>query len=195
MKHMVKTLILITCITLFSSCAGVQFYKDADLKNETGIKVFSPKPYLLVSRTNAKDKPVEISINYLPDLSAPQYVKMNSGLGSSNITFSLKDGMLVTYGLTTDSKIPETISSIAGLLTGASGSYKTIAEALKIREDTKQLRKESIDTGILKDISKKIVNVISDFNKKLIPAEPKTALTGNQEDTKRNIIEILDATK
>ena len=46
-----------------NGCARVAFYKDKDLKGgETGVKFYTPKPYLLIARTGAKDKPVDVSV-------------------------------------------------------------------------------------------------------------------------------------
>ncbi len=38
---------LFGCIFLFSSCSTVKFFNDSTLKTETGIKVYSAKPYLI----------------------------------------------------------------------------------------------------------------------------------------------------
>lgn len=119
-------------IFLLSSCASVKIYSDAALQNKTGIKFYTSKPYLLVQcgkshvtevakdgKSAATDSSsVKITIVYLPDLVNPQYLKFNSGMGSSELKFSLSNGMLTSYGLATDTKIPETISATSGLVTG-----------------------------------------------------------------------------
>ena len=60
-----------------SGCGHLSFTnKDG---TETGAKYYTPKPYLLVSQTGAKDKPIEVQVVFLPDLSSPTYVKPISG--------------------------------------------------------------------------------------------------------------------
>jgi len=112
---MKKTIIsFLGCIFLLSSCSTVKFYSDSTLKTETGIKVYSAKPYLLF--TSVKDS-LTAKVIYLPDLANPQYVKLKSGLGTSNLSLTLANGILTSYGLSTDTKIPETITAATGLIT------------------------------------------------------------------------------
>jgi len=102
------------CILLLCSCSTVKFYSDSTLKTETGIKVYTAKPYLLV--TSVKDS-LNAKVIYLPDFAYPQYVKLKSGIGTSNLSLTLVNGILTSYGLTTDTKIPETITAATGLIT------------------------------------------------------------------------------
>jgi hypothetical protein len=105
-----------------SGCARLVVYKDAAMTTETGFKVYTAKPYVLAAYTGG-DKPVEVTIQYLPDLSEPMYVKPRPGvIGTSNLTMTLSNGMLVSFGQESDTKLPELITSI--------GDYrKAIAEA------------------------------------------------------------------
>lgn len=139
----------------------VKFYNDESLTTETGLRIYSAKPYLLVEYTNDTSKQVaktaikdqistetpivtrnstpeiqiiqgtkkekiptqnnetiKTSIVYIADLGKPQYIKLKSGIGSSNLQLSLTNSILSTYGLTVDTKIPETLNSITGLMTG-----------------------------------------------------------------------------
>ena len=103
---------------LAAACARFEFYTDPSLQGpETGIKFYAPKPYVLVGRVGGSNKPVEVSIVYLPDLSQPYYAKARSGWGSSNLTMKLSDGALTECGQQVDSKGPETLSGIASLAT------------------------------------------------------------------------------
>lgn len=110
-------------IFLLSSCSTVKFYSDSTLKTETGIKVYSAKPYLLV--TPAKDS-LTAKVIYLPDLANPQYVKVRSGIGTNNLNLTLSNGILTSYGLSTDTKIPETITAATGLVTGLTSAVKEL---------------------------------------------------------------------
>jgi len=113
-----------------AACAGVRVYSDPAMTHETGIKVFTPKPYLLVSRTGAKEQPVELSIVYLPDTRAPLYIRQQRGWGSSDLGVTLANGMLADFGAKSDSRTPEAFSSMGTLLTAAAGAYKTSREQL-----------------------------------------------------------------
>ena len=106
---------LIGCLFLFCCCATVKFYGEKELKNETGIKFYSSRPYLLVeymgrisSETETKgmgarvDTLVKTSVIFLPDLHEPQYVKFRPGIGSSDLKLNLSNSILTSYGLTTD---------------------------------------------------------------------------------------------
>ncbi len=115
-------LLVIVCAVGLSGCARLAFYSDPKLEGpETGVKFYYSKPYLLVARTENKDKPVEVSIQYLPDLSKPVYAKLKSGYGSADLSLAFKDGILTNIGQKTDTKIPETISALSGMATAAAG--------------------------------------------------------------------------
>ena len=108
-----------------SGCAGFEFYSDAALGGpEKGLKLYTPKPYLLVARQGGDAKPVDISIVYLPDLANPYYAKARSGWGSSNLTMKLTDGMMTEFGQQVDSNGAATLTSVGSLLTAA-GALRT----------------------------------------------------------------------
>jgi hypothetical protein len=114
----------ITCVVsalfllLFCACARVKFYSDPNLKTRSALPLHNSKPYLLVLPNGAKV--LSASLIFLPDLAHPIYFKARSGLGNSKVEFTLKDGMLASWGQTLNSAIPETMESLASLL-GAAG--------------------------------------------------------------------------
>ena len=110
-------MVAILAASLLSSCATVKFYSDGELKKETGLRVYSPKPFLLVEYDATKTVNLKTSIVYLPDFSDPQYIRIRPGIGSANLKLELTNGMLTAYGLTTDTKIPETLGKVTDLLT------------------------------------------------------------------------------
>jgi hypothetical protein len=121
---------------LLSSCSSVKFYSDSTLKTETGIKMYSAKPYLLVDHTKSVSKTTssdtlltEIRIIYLPDLRHPIYVKQTPGIGTSDLKLTLSNGVLTTYGLTTDTKIPDIITASTGLISGLAAAEKNVEKA------------------------------------------------------------------
>ena len=103
-------------IILIAGCATVKVYSDADLKNETGLRSYTLKPYLLVEYLAEKDNTVKTTVVYLPDLASPQYMVLKPGIGSSELKMSFKDGALETYGVVTDSKLPESMEAFAAIL-------------------------------------------------------------------------------
>ena len=113
-------------LLLFSTgCATVKFYEDDLLTKETGLQYHSPKPYLLVAKTGAKDKPVEVQVIYLPDLTKPRFAKYRPGLGTHEFTLNLSNGILTSYGQKADSKIPETIQAVGSLATSLASAAAT----------------------------------------------------------------------
>lgn len=120
--------VLATSVVL-SGCAGFTFYSDKALTSETAIPIPRGKPHLLVIRTGAKDKPIEASIVYITDYSEVFYAKPKSGFGSSNLSLAFANGQMTAFGQQTDTKIPELITSLSGLITARAGAEKTGAEA------------------------------------------------------------------
>ncbi|WP_146187973.1 hypothetical protein [Acidovorax sp. CF316] len=111
----------------------MNFYSDSKLENKTGIPIYGSKPYVLVKRTKAKDKPLEISIEYITDRSQVIYADPRGGFGSADLKLSLSNGQLTQFGQITDTKIPELISAVSGLLTARGNSEKALAEADSIK--------------------------------------------------------------
>jgi hypothetical protein len=139
---------LLGSLFLLSSCATVKFYSDPTLKTETGIKIYSAKPYLLVDHTKKISKnassdslTTQVSIIYLPDLRNPIYVKQTSGIGTSDLKITLQNGILTSYGLTTDTKIPDTITAATGLISGLTAAENV----LKVNPGTNTESPEKIE--------------------------------------------------
>jgi hypothetical protein len=120
---------------LFCGCAHVNLYKDEAMKEETALRVYESKPYLMVAR---KGDTVETSVIHLRDETKPLYMEFVTGLGSQKLSVALQNGMLSSYGLEADSKIPELINSVTGLL------KETAAAAANLK---------SVDADLLNEIS------------------------------------------
>jgi hypothetical protein len=116
-------------VLLLAGCASVKFFDDQGLKSETGLRVYSPKPYLLVEYQTTKTGSVKTSIVYLPDRTSPQYIKIKPGIGSAALKLELANGILTSYGLTTDTKVPETLGKITDLLTKSTTSIADITRS------------------------------------------------------------------
>lgn len=156
-------LVLALCLApMLSACAGFEFYSNKDLTAKAGIPLYKPKPYLLVSRTGAKDKPVEISVVYISDQNDIIYAKPRSGFGSSKLSLSLSNGQLTAFGQETDTKVPELIDSLSGLITARAGAGKTDAETKQIL-DTLQATKPATEVAadakrVSDDIAARVAN-------------------------------------
>jgi hypothetical protein len=117
---------------LLAGCAGFEFYENPELKGpETGMKFYTPKPYLLVGRVGGTEKPVDISVVYLPDLSKPVYAKARSGWGSSNLTMSLSDGRITQFGQQVDNNAAQSLTALQSLITALGGGGPSAALAMR----------------------------------------------------------------
>ena len=134
---------------VLGACANVQFYADENLSNETGFKYHISKPYLLVAKTGAKDKPMNVSVVYLPDLGNPVFAKFKPGFGSSKFSFALNGGQITSFGMTIDAKGSETLNALTAPLTGVAGVIKTLAEAAKVEADAAaSLQEQGLDSAV-----------------------------------------------
>ena len=117
MSHVTRGAAIALIAAATSGCSGLEVYSTADLKGEpTGIKFYTPKPYLVVGRTPG-DKTVEVKVVHLPDLEHPLYARLRSGMGFSKYTFTVNEsGTLQTVNQEVDMKLPETLSNLATLV-------------------------------------------------------------------------------
>ena len=120
-----KIILLICFIAALTGCASIDFYEVAEdgTEKETGFLYYPAKPFLLVEM---KDENIATKIISLPNLSRPHRVKQNNGWGAAELGFEIENGMIKSFNSKTDSKAPETISSLAGL-----GSAKAEIETAK----------------------------------------------------------------
>jgi hypothetical protein len=121
---MQKRLPILLCLSLFlSGCASVTLTHVNDNDTSDGVHFYEPRPYLLVSKEVKKDangkeeNQFTNQIIWFPDHSRRYLVKVHSGWGTVNGSVKLQNGwMLDTLGAQMDSKIPETITAISGLV-------------------------------------------------------------------------------
>ena len=101
---------------ILTGCASVKFYSDPGLKNETGLRYYTLKPYLLVEYKAEKDNTVKTSVIYLPDLADPQYMGFRTGIGKNDIKLAFTNSALASYGAVTGSMVSETLEAVASML-------------------------------------------------------------------------------
>lgn len=133
---MKPTTILLLFAILFGGCATVKFYDDPEFTKKSGIEFYSAKPYLLVEKEPAKDVAERATIVYLPDMSRPKYARIVPGIGSSDLKLTLSNGMITSYGVTVDSKIPETMESFSKIIGSAGTSAASIGSLVKTFEQS-----------------------------------------------------------
>lgn len=125
MKKLFVIAAIIVAIVLLNGCATVKIYSDAELDNETGLRFYTLRPYLLVEYMAEKDNTVKTSVVYLPDLSSPQFMKLRPGIGSSELKMTLTNSALESYGVATDSQLPESMAAFADILSKSAYSAQT----------------------------------------------------------------------
>jgi len=111
-------------------CARVEVRHVGAGDKSDGVHFYEPTPYLLVTDTvtpapsggGADKHSLTSTIIYFPDLQRHYVVNVRQGWGSVNGSVKLVNGwMLDTLGAQTDSKGPETITAVSGLLKEAAG--------------------------------------------------------------------------
>lgn len=189
----------LSVIVCLAGCASIDFYevqKDGAEK-EVGFLYYPPKPYLLIE---TKDDNTVTSIITLPDLSRPHRVKQDNGWGSAELGFEIENGMIKSFNSKTDSKGPETLTSIAGLATAKAGLIT--AEAAKLTAelsagDTQKMM--SFPTGPEKNIPKNynvkvFINSVTDLRSKILPILEKDSSKLSYEiETIKLVIAALES--
>ncbi|MET3115819.1 hypothetical protein AAKU64_000022 [Undibacterium sp. GrIS 1.8] len=175
---------ILVLVAMTVSCARMQFFTNPDLSGaETGIKFYTPKPYLLIARTGNKDKPVDVQSIYIPDLSKPIYAKATPGYGSADVSIALSNGMLTNFGSKTDSSIP-------ALITALGGFDQALAGASKTRKETDLLKPQSGVNYNEQGIALK--QIAADLNTTIKSAQP-LQLTQNEQKTGSEIATQIEA--
>jgi len=116
---------IILTTLLITGCATVKVYSDAELRNETGLRYYTLKPYLLVEYMAEKDNTIKTTVLYLPDMSSPQFMVLKPGIGSSELKMNFKNGALESYGVVTDSQLPESLEAFAAMLSKTAYAAQT----------------------------------------------------------------------
>ena len=137
-------------VSLLGGCASIKVERPNDPTGPQGLKVFPPKPYILLARAGEGGKIVSVSPLMLPDQTDPHFVRQTTGIGKANLTFTVENGILKQFGGDVDSKIPETLKEVGGLATSYGGLVKALAETAKIKAETGALQEEGLDVAKLK---------------------------------------------
>ena len=114
-------------ILLSTGCTPVKIYSDPLLSKSTGFKYYTVKPYIQVEKDSQNGTILKATVIYLPDLANPQYLEVKGGLGSRKLDLDLNNGSIDKFGLTSDTKIPETIEAFAATLSKSADAIKDLS--------------------------------------------------------------------
>jgi len=117
MKRLVASSAVVSFLT---GCAGLTFGPEST----NALTYYDPKPYLFISTT--ADCVSTATIISIPE--AKRGVTFNSGYGTADLSVTLSGGMITSVGQKTDTKIPETLSSVASLATALGVARATKVE-------------------------------------------------------------------
>ena len=115
-ERLVIKAVIFGSFIILAGCASVKFYSEPGLKNETGLRYYTLKPYLLVEYMAGNDNTVKTSVIYLPDLADPQYMGFKTGIGKNDIKMVFNNSALTSYGAVSESMFSETLESVASML-------------------------------------------------------------------------------
>lgn len=108
-----QIVIILISIVAFTACAHIDF--DRDLEKD-GLTYFEPKPYLAVSTIlDVKSGFCSTTASVLVLPGVARKLKLKSGIGAADLSVTIGNSMVTQVGQKSDTKIPETIDSLANL--------------------------------------------------------------------------------
>lgn len=126
MKHLIAAFSCLILL-LMAGCAPIKIYSDPALSKNTGFKYYTVKPYIQIEKDSQSGAIVKATVLYLPDLSNPQYMSVNGGLGSKKLDIELNNGIIEKFGLTADTNVPETIEALAATVSKSADAIKDLS--------------------------------------------------------------------
>lgn len=121
-----KFIFFVAFAIFMNGCTPVRFYSDQQLTKKTGLKFYSVKPFLLAECEPESGRIIKSSVICLPDLSNPQYLAVKNGPGASKTDLKLDDGVLTSFGLDYEQLLPETLESVAALISKSAGAAEDL---------------------------------------------------------------------
>ena len=116
MKRLVESF---AAASILTGCAGLTFGPEST----DALTYYDPKPYLFIS--TAADCVSTATIISVPE--TKRGVSFKPEYGTADLSVTLNGGMITAVGQKTDSKIPETLSSVATLATAVGGLARSAA--------------------------------------------------------------------
>ena len=130
MKKSISAAIVGLIIMVLTGCIPVKFYSNPALTEQSGLKYYTGKPFLLVEKDLANNNLTKTTVIYLPDLVNPQYMVIKGGVGSKKVDLKLTDGSINTFGVDSDLKIAESLNALASLISKGTSAITDLS-ALK----------------------------------------------------------------
>jgi hypothetical protein len=189
------SLIPLVAALLLGGCASIQVDRIDHPTEKQGFKVYPPKPYILMARAGDGGKVISVTPVMLPDLSDPHIISQKTGIGSANLSFTVENGTLKTFGGVVDSKVPETIKEVGGLVTGYGALVKSLADAGKVKAETEGLRKESADRTQLNTANANFKSAADSIGEILVGSGLSTAQKselGNWKSSIEGVMKLVD---
>ena len=141
-RHGICLLCLTLTAVVLAGCNPRIRVRKSPGPRESGIRYYRPKPYLLVTPADASltvvesktetrtpslsDEFVSIELQYLPDFAEEYALDVRPGLGTADVSFTLKDGwMLTEVNQKLDSQFDENVKATAELLKAGAGILPT----------------------------------------------------------------------
>lgn len=131
----------VTTILLLGGCASINF----DSNDKRGLVYYEPKPYLFYSQT--KNCVSAVTVVTVPG--KKKFMSFESGIGSSELSATFSNGIITGVGQASDSKMSETLSSIAavaGAMAAEGGAVcSPVSVMFPIKDDGNPNLKEPIN--------------------------------------------------
>jgi hypothetical protein len=114
-----RLVVSFAAVSFLTGCAGLTFGPEST----NALTYYDSRPYLFISTT--ADCASTATIISVPE--TKRGVSFNSGYGTADLSITLSGGMITAVGQKTDSKVPETLSSVATLATAVGGLARQTA--------------------------------------------------------------------
>jgi hypothetical protein len=186
---------VLACSAL-AACADIKVFEtDAQggVGRETGFLYYEPKIYLAIEQSKEGRTAKLLS---LPDLTRPRLIQYQSGFGSTTLEFSTQNGLLTSVNQSIDTKVPELLTSVAGLAT-AVGAFLVdpAAPAERVLEPLEQAALQ-LHKAVLKPLEPETDPVVVDNRTKIGEAQQGIAALAHVTPTgQTQVLALLDERK
>ena len=131
-----SAIVVTVVVCLFVGCGRGEVTVQLDGTNgvSNGLCFYEPLPYLLVASAEGTSN-LTAQIVWLPNPNRRYRVNLTPGIGTANLSVKLQNGwMLESIGAQTDTKMPETITAIGGVVKAVAGAERTLASRSEFAE-------------------------------------------------------------
>lgn len=134
-----KTVVIgVFVVATLSACAHVEFPQE-----DGGLAYYDALPHLLV--TTSPECAMTGTVVMIPG--DRKIVKLHPGYGVGELSVTLNNGMISAIGQKTDSKVPETIASLAAVMTASAALSTDTSTKCKPTATLYPISKGKVDTA------------------------------------------------